>query len=86
MQVNGPLAHGERSWDAILRALRSDGEAGAVFSQLQAVRHCWDGPTLMPGQKYTEEEAERIFTSVATLMRTMCELCDETGARSSLQT
>jgi hypothetical protein len=41
---------------------------------------------LTPDQKYTEEEAEDIFASVATLMRTISELCDERGTRSSLQT
>ena len=83
---DGSLAQGERSWDAILHTLHSGGDTVPAFSQLQTVRRCWRGPTLTPDQQYTEEEAERIFTSVATLTRTMCELCDETGTRSSLQT
>lgn len=84
--VDGPLDRGERRWDAILHALHSDGDTNLALSQLQAVSRCWHGPTLVPDQKYTEEEAERIFTSVGTLMRTMSELCDESGARSSQQT
>jgi hypothetical protein len=86
IKVDGRLAQGERSWDAILRTLHCDGDTVPAFSQLEAVRRCWRGPTLTPEQKYTEQEAEDIFASVATLMRTISELCDERGTRSSLQT
>jgi hypothetical protein len=80
--VNDLLADGERDWDAILRALNRDGDTAPAFSALQAVRRRWRGVLLAVDDKHTEEEAEGIFTSVAALMHTLAELCDEHGNRT----
>jgi hypothetical protein len=80
--VNDPLADGERDWDAILRALNRDGDTTPPFSALQAVRRRWRGALLVVDDKHTEEEAEGIFTSVATLMHALAEVCDEHGNRA----
>ncbi len=60
----------DRHWMRIMALLR--GAAGAdqaeLLSALEQVRRCWRGARLVPAEKYTEAEAERLFRAVGAFM------------------
>ena len=77
--VADPLAAGQRDWQAVLDAFRGVGDASLAMNALSGVRARWRGLALVAGEKYTEEEAERIFVSVGAFMGALAEICDERG-------
>lgn len=77
-----PLTAGERNWDAILRILDDADDATLAVKSLDSVRKRWRGAALVAGEKYTEEEAERIFIAIGSFMRTLAGICDERGKRT----
>jgi len=81
--LDDPLAAGERDWQRILRALggAADAGAGGARDALDGVRTRWRSSGLLPADKYTEEEAERIFLALGGFMRALAALCDERGIR-----
>jgi hypothetical protein len=83
--VANPMAAGERSWQAILYMLRGGTDAGfgAPENALDFIRRRWRAPTLLPADKYTEEEAVLILHAVGAFMRALAVRCDEHGARAS---
>jgi hypothetical protein len=80
--VTDPLTAGERNWDVILRVLNDADEAGLAVNSLDGVRKRWRGAALVAGEKYTEQEAERIFIAVGSFMRALSHVCDEHGKRT----
>jgi hypothetical protein len=86
--VTNPLASGQRDWQALLDAFPDKDDARHALDALARVRSRWRSIGLVAGEKYTEEEAERIFASVDAFLRALAELCDERGIRpeSSQQT
>lgn len=80
--VTDPLMTGERNWDAILRILSDADDATPAAKSLDGVRKRWRGAALVAGEKYTEEEAERIFIAIGTFMRALVGVCDERGKRT----
>ena len=80
--VSNPLTAGERNWDAILRMLNAADDAKPAVKSLDGVRKRWRGAALVAGEKYTEEEAERIFMAAGTFMRSLAGICDERGTRT----
>jgi len=79
--VSDPLAAGQRDWRAILDAFSAAGNVSSALSALTMLRTRWRGVALVAGEKYTEEEAERIFVSVGTFMSALADVCDERGKR-----
>ena len=81
--LDDPLRAGERDWQRILGALGGAADAGLSGARdaLDGVRKRWRSSLLLPADKYTEEEAERIFTALGGFMRTLAALCDERGIR-----
>jgi len=81
--LDDPLAAGERDWQRILGALggAADAGLGGARDALDGVRKRWRSSFLLPADKYTEEEAERIFAALGGFMRTLAALCDERGKR-----
>ncbi len=78
------VAAGERNWRAILQPLRgvADNKFHGARDALEFIYVRWRGPTLLPAEKYTEEEAELIFQAVGRFMRALAVLCDENGRRA----
>jgi hypothetical protein len=78
------VATGERNWPAILRPLRgvAANRFPGVRAALEFIYDRWRAPTLLPAEKYTEEEAELIFHAVGRFMRALAVLCDENGKRA----
>ncbi|HVC62617.1 MAG TPA: hypothetical protein VND19_19905 [Acetobacteraceae bacterium] len=60
----------DRHWTHILSLLRAAAPAvqGGVLAALDEVRRCWRGTRLVPAEKYTEAEAERLFRAVGAFM------------------
>jgi hypothetical protein len=81
--VDDPMAAGERSWQTILHMLRggTDAAFGTPENALDFIRRRWRAPTLLPADKYTEQEAELILHAVGAFMRALAVGCDEHGAR-----
>jgi hypothetical protein len=79
-----PVAAGERNWQTILRLLRdsSDPGLGDLRNALELIRRRWRSATLVPADKYTEEEAEQIFQEVGGFMRALAAHCDEHGRQA----
>jgi hypothetical protein len=78
--VSDPLAAGRRDWRTVSDAFREAADVRPVAEKLANVRAQWRGVALVPGEKYTEEEAERIFVSVGTFMGGLAEICDDRGS------
>ncbi|HEY1932674.1 MAG TPA: hypothetical protein VGG99_11720 [Acetobacteraceae bacterium] len=72
----------DRRWTRIMTRLRASGrpELAGVASALADVRRCARGPRLVPEEKYTEAEAERLFQAVGGFVR---ELAAAQGAGES---
>jgi hypothetical protein len=49
-------------------------EHAVVLAALEQVRRCWRGARLVPADKYTEAEAERLFRAVGMLMEAIAGL------------
>ena len=81
-----PTVAGERNWRAILRVLGGVTDPGLNASRdaLHFIGTRWRAPTLLPADKYTEEEAEVIFQAVNAFMRALAVVCDENGARAPI--
>jgi hypothetical protein len=71
--VADPVGSGERDWQAIMRLLHraADVGFGTAAEALDEVRRRWCGGSLVPAEKYTEAEAERIFQAIGGFMRAL---------------
>jgi hypothetical protein len=63
----------DRQWMRIMGRLREAARAAGpdqpgVLSALEHVRRCWRGARLVPAEKYTEAEAERLFRAAGAFM------------------
>ena len=60
----------DRHWSRIVSLLRESTPAdrAGVLAALEQVRRCWRGARLVPAEKYTEAEAERLFRAVGAFM------------------
>ena len=70
----------EAKWPTV--AARSVGDGAtfeALHASLDAVKNPWRNPTMHPANKYTDYEAEHIFTAVKGLMMRLASRCDENG-------
>jgi hypothetical protein len=65
------LPNEDRRWTRIISLLRgaADGDRTRALAALDQVRRCWRGARLVPAEKYTEAEAERLFRAVGAFMR-----------------
>ncbi len=81
-----PVGAGDRKWQTILRVLGgvADPDLEVPRDALNFIRARWRAATLLPADKYTEEEAEVIFQAVHRFMRALALHCDENGARASM--
>jgi hypothetical protein len=84
VRADDPVAAGERNWQKILRVLREapDTGLGDLRAALELTRRRWRSATLVPADKYTEEEAEQIFQAVGGFMRALAAHCDERGSQT----
>lgn len=65
------------SWARMITAVRgAAGERRDLVEALVRVRRAWRAPGLVPADKYTEEEAEAVLTSVEALMRLLANRLD----------
>ena len=74
---------GVRTGRAGVRAERAGvltGGAG-VLTALEQVRRCWRGARLVLAEKYTEDEAERLFRAVGTFMAALAGLAPSEAAQ-----
>ena len=57
-------------WTRIMALVRGalPSDRAGVLAALEQVRRCWRGARLMPAEKYTEAEAERLFHAVGAFM------------------
>jgi hypothetical protein len=84
VRADDPVAAGERNWRKILRVLHdaSGASLGDLHDALELIRRRWRSATLVPADKYTEEEAEQIFQAVGGFMRALAAHCDEYGRQA----
>jgi hypothetical protein len=84
VRTDDPVAAGERNWQKVVRVLReaSDTGLGDLHGTLELIRRRWRSATLVPADKYTEEEAEQIFEAVGGFMRALAAYCDEHGGQA----
>ena len=70
--IENPIISGSR-WSLIMHSLQAAGAANLqqAFTALDAIRRGWRAATLLPADKYTEQEAERIFRSLETFLRAL---------------
>ena len=63
----------DRQWTRIMARLREAAgpDQAAVLAALEQVRRCWRGARLVPAEKYTEAEAERLFRAASVFMSTL---------------
>jgi len=80
--LHTPLQVEERQWAQILTLLRSTTppEQAPLLAALEQVRRCCRGARLVPADKYTEAEAQRLFRTVGAFM---AELAAVLGRRSA---
>jgi len=73
----------DRQWSRLLDRLRAldRPELAGVATGLAHVRRWSRGARLMPGDKYTEAEAERLFHAVGAFLREVCALSRDGGRR-----
>jgi hypothetical protein len=95
LQIADPLRPAERNWGSILGEIRKGIEAkwptaatrltgdGNLFDELHAsldaVKNPWRNSTMHVERKYTEEEAEHIFSTVRGFMIRLSARMDENG-------
>ncbi len=95
MRLPDPIRPADRNWGFILRNLADGKKAkdsancwaialdkmffDEVYLLLTAVKDTWRNPTMHVENKYTDEEAEHIFSSVRTFMRKIAVRIDENG-------
>lgn len=73
----------DRHWTRIMASLRSAAPAdqAGMLAALDQVRRCWRGARLVPVEKYTEAEAERLFRAARAFMGELAEsLARRSGA------
>jgi hypothetical protein len=60
----------DRHWMRVMALLRGaiGAEQAGLLSALEQVRRCWRSARLVPTEKYTEAEAERLFRAVGAFM------------------
>jgi hypothetical protein len=65
----------DRQWLPVISLLRSTASAGqsSLIAALEQVRRCWRNTRLVPAEKYTEAEAERLFRAVRSFMGELAE-------------
>ena len=75
-----------RAWSDILATLASADRASLapLLSHVRRIRRRWRAPGLLPAEKYTETEAERVFQSVGAFMRELADRCDERGDAAAM--
>lgn len=70
VQLHNELAGRDREWASIMALLR--GKTGldqaGLLAALEQVRRCWRDARLVPADKYTESEAERLFAAVGAFI------------------
>lgn len=65
----------DRQWTRIMARLREAAgpDQADLVAALEQVRRCWRGARLMPAEKYTEAEAERLFRAAGAFMAALAE-------------
>ena len=68
LRVDLPGEH--RQWTQIMAVLRRalGADQAGLLAALDQVRRCWRGARLVPVEKYTEAEADRLFRAVGAFM------------------
>jgi hypothetical protein len=95
LHIPDPLKPAERNWGNMLKALREGidqkwpttssrmSDDGALFDEiyasLDAVKNPWRNATMHVEKKYTDDEAEHIFTAVRGFVMKLASRCDENG-------
>lgn len=95
LAIPDPIQPAERSWGAVLKKIRDgidakwptvaarsvgDGEVfDSLYASLDAVKNPWRNSTMHPANKYTDDEAEHIFTAVRGFIMRLASRCDENG-------
>ena len=68
------------NWARLITAVRGvAGDQHDLIEALVRVRRAWRAPELPPADKYTEEEAEAVLSSVGAFMRLVAGRLDEVG-------
>ena len=69
--LENPIAAGERNWRELLRRLQGaeSPELRPAMESLEALSRRWHAATLSPADKYTDEEAERIYQLTCAFVR-----------------
>jgi hypothetical protein len=73
--VGADLPGEHRKWTRIVALLRNavPSDRTGMLAALEQVRRCWRGARLVPAEKYTEAEAERLFRAVGAFMAALAE-------------
>jgi hypothetical protein len=68
LRIDLPGQH--RQWTQIMAALQGalGADGASLLAALDEVRRCWRGAGLLPVEKYTEAEADRLFRAVGAFM------------------
>ena len=70
-----PVATGESDWQTIIHALHdtTDARLDPSLTAIDGIRRRWRGATMELIDKYTEEEAERIFRALGSFLRALAD-------------
>ena len=84
------LSGNDRNWGNILKSIRDARTAkgrnwnetdlfAEIYALLDATKDAWRNSTMHVDKKYTEEEAEQIFSVVTSFMKKIASRMDEQG-------
>lgn len=88
--ISVALVGNDRNWGTILQRIRTDLKGrpkdwaeratfDEIYALLDSVKGRWRDPTMHVEEKYTEEEARRLFQTVHNFMERLADRMDESG-------